>query len=64
VQVGEAYGYNYKYAVGYFDAFSQFKFSFQNRLLFGTNIFHNKLPARGFVQGIYETNSFGKRVEI
>jgi hypothetical protein len=61
VQVGEAYGYNYKYAVVVILTLSvSLNFLFKTDFIWHKH-FHNKLPARGFVQnGIYETNSLVK----
>ncbi len=59
---GDSYGYNYKIAANTFDAFSQFKFSFNKLNFYLAQVFSSAIYQREglFRNGIYETISFGK----
>jgi hypothetical protein len=63
---GEAYGYNYKYGVSSFDAFSEFKFSFPKTDFYLAQTFSTTNYQRDglYKNGIYQTNSFGKSERV
>jgi hypothetical protein len=62
VAVGDAYGYNYKYAATTLDAFTQFKFSYNKVDFYLAQSYSNTSYQREglYKNGIYETISFGK----
>ncbi|MGO4820107.1 MULTISPECIES: carboxypeptidase-like regulatory domain-containing protein [unclassified Flavobacterium] len=62
VGVGDAYGYNYKYAATTFTFFSQFKFSYHTVDFYVAQSFSSTNYQREglYKNGIYETISFGK----
>ena len=62
VVVGDAYGYNYKYAARTLDAFTQFKFSYNTVDFYVAQSYSNTTYQREglYKNGIYETISFGK----
>ena len=62
VGVGDAYGYNYKYAATTFTVFSQFKFSYHTVDFYVAQSFSSTNYQREglYKNGIYETISFGK----
>ena len=62
VVVGDAYGYNYKYAANTLDAFTQFKFSYDKVDFYLAQSYSNTSYQREglYKNGIYETISFGK----
>ena len=62
VIVGDAYGYNYKYAAKTLDAFTQFKFSYNKVDFYVAQAYTNTTYQREglYKNGIYETISFGK----
>ncbi|WP_316945178.1 hypothetical protein [Flavobacterium sp. ACAM 123] len=66
VVVGDAYGYNYKYTATVFDAFTQFKFSYDKIDFYLAQSFSNTNYQREglYKNGIYETISFGKREKV
>ncbi|UQD55526.1 carboxypeptidase-like regulatory domain-containing protein [Flavobacterium sp. K5-23] len=66
VVVGDAYGYNYNYVATTFDAFTQFRFSY-NKIDFylAQNFSSSTYQREGLFQnGIYEKNSFGKSEKV
>jgi hypothetical protein len=66
VVVGDAYGYNYKYAARTLDAFTQFKFSYSKVDFYMAQSYSNTTYQREglYKNGIYETISFGKSEAI
>ncbi|MEZ7498336.1 TonB-dependent receptor [Flavobacterium sp. Arc3] len=66
VVVGDAYGYNYKYAATVFDAFTQFKFSYDKVDFYLAQSFSATNYQREglYKNGIYETISFGKSEKV
>jgi hypothetical protein len=66
VVVGDAYGYNYKYAATIFDAFTQFKFSYDKIDFYLAQFFSSTNYQREgmYKNGIYETISFGKSEKV
>jgi hypothetical protein len=66
VVVGDSYGYNYNYAVTVFDAFSQFKFSYNNIDFYLAQSFSSSNYQREgrYKNGIYENTSFGKSEKV
>jgi hypothetical protein len=65
VAVGDAYGYNYKYTATIFDAFTQFKFSYDKIDFYLHNHSLVRTTKRGmYKNGIYETISFGKSEKV
>lgn len=63
---GDAYGYNYKYAANVFDAFTQFKFSYDKVDFYLAQSFSSTNYQRDglYKNGIYETISFGKSEKV
>lgn len=66
VVVGDAYGYNYKYAATVFDAFTQFKFAYDKVDFYLAQSFSSTNYQREglYKNGIYETISFGKSQKV
>ncbi|WP_413999688.1 carboxypeptidase-like regulatory domain-containing protein [Flavobacterium sp. W1B] len=66
VVVGDAYGYNYKYRANTFDAFSQFKFSYDIIDFYLAQSFSSTNYQREglYKNGIYESISFGKSAKV
>lgn len=66
VKVGDAYGYNYNFLATYFEAFSQFKFSYDKVDFYLAQSFTSAAYQREglYKNGIYETISFGKSERV
>lgn len=66
VAVGETYGYNYNYFATTFEAFTQFKFTYNKVDFYVAQQFATSHYQREglYKNGIYENNSFGKSEKI
>lgn len=66
VIVGDAYGYNYTYAATIFDAFTQFKFTYEKMEFYLAQSFSSSNYQREglYKNGIYENSSFGRSEKV